>query len=41
MPLFLSAPTSLSATKREILPREEGWIAGIGHYSLGAAEQAA
>jgi precorrin-8X/cobalt-precorrin-8 methylmutase len=33
---FLSAPASLSPAEREILVREEGWIAGIGHASLSA-----
>jgi precorrin-8X/cobalt-precorrin-8 methylmutase len=36
---FLAAPTDLSLGERDILLREEGWIAGIGHASL--ARQAA
>jgi precorrin-8X/cobalt-precorrin-8 methylmutase len=31
---FLGAPVGLSDVEREILVREEGWIAGIGHESL-------
>ena len=33
---FLSAPAQVSPAEREILIREEGWIAGIGHASLVA-----
>ena len=33
---FLSAPPHLSGAEREILIREEGWIAGIGHEALTA-----
>jgi precorrin-8X/cobalt-precorrin-8 methylmutase len=36
---FLAAPANVNAAEREILLREEGWIAGIGHASL--ARQAA
>ncbi len=36
---FLAAPADLSPAEREIILREEGWIAGIGHPS--AARQAA
>jgi precorrin-8X/cobalt-precorrin-8 methylmutase len=31
---FLGAPAALPAAEREILLREEGWIAGIGHQAL-------
>ncbi len=33
---FLSAPANLNPAEREIIVREEGWIAGIGHASLVA-----
>lgn len=37
---FLAAPTNLSPDQRDILLREEGWIAGIGHQSPTAREAA-
>jgi len=37
---FLSAPASLSLAERNILLREEGWIAGIGHASIPARQAA-
>jgi len=33
---FLGAPAHLSADEREIILREEGWIAGIGHAALAS-----
>jgi len=37
---FLAAPANLSPTEQEILIREEGWIAGIGHSLLAATAAA-
>jgi precorrin-8X/cobalt-precorrin-8 methylmutase len=34
---FLSAPADLGVAEREILLREEGWIAGLGHATLARA----
>lgn len=33
---FLGAPPNLSPAERDVLLREEGWIAGVGHESLAA-----
>jgi len=35
--VFLGAPVGLSAAEREILVREEGWIAGVGHADVASA----
>jgi precorrin-8X/cobalt-precorrin-8 methylmutase len=37
---FLGTPADLTPAEREILIREEGWIAGIGHPSLAARRAA-
>jgi len=37
---FLAAPDDLSPAEREVLIREEGWIAGIDHASMAARRAA-